>query len=79
MRLMKKMIAGMALTAVAMTHTLAVAAEPVAALERTGSPVSESEEMAGGAGIWAVIAAVVIGVGAIILIEEEEDDIPESP
>jgi hypothetical protein len=35
--------------------------------------------MAGGAGIWAVIAAVVIGVGAIILIEEEEDDIPESP
>jgi len=76
---MKKIIAGLALAALATTHTLAVAAEPVAALDRAASPVSESEEMAGGAGIWAVIAAVVIGVGAIILIEENEDDLPESP
>ncbi len=76
---MKKMIVGLALAAVATTHTLAGAAQPVAALDRAGSPVSESEELAGGGGIWAVIAAVVIGVGAIILIEEEEEDLPDSP
>ncbi len=74
---MKKFTVGLALAAVALTQSLAAAA-PAAALERSASPVSESEEMAG-SGIWAVIAAVVIGVGAIILIEEEEDDLPDSP
>ena len=79
MRRMKKFTAGLALVAVALTHSLAVAAQPVAALERAASPISESEELAGGAGIFAVLLAVVIGVGAIILIEEEEDDLPTSP
>lgn len=75
---MKKLIAGLALVAVALTNSLAVAAAPAATLDRAASPVSGSEELAG-AGIWAVLAVIAVGVGAILLIEEEEDDLPESP
>ena len=75
---MKKVIAGLALAAVALTHSLAVAAAPAATLDRAASPVAEGENMAGGAGICAVVLAVVVGIGAIILIEEEEDDLAET-
>lgn len=75
---MKKIITSLAIAAVALTHTVAGASQP-AALDRAASPVSDSEGIGGGAGIWAVIAAVIIGIGAIILIEESEDDLPASP
>jgi len=78
---MKKLVASLAISALALSHTMASAAQSTAALDRAASPVSESEGMAGGAGagIWAVIAAVVVGIGAIVFIEEEEDDLPTSP
>ena len=75
---MKKLTAGLAVMAVALTHSLAVAAQPVAALERAASPVGDSEGM-GGSGIFAVLAAIAIGIGVIVLIENEEDDLPDSP
>jgi len=76
---MKKLVASLAISALALSHTMASAAQTNAALDRTASPVSDSEGMAGGAGIWAVIAAVVVGIGAIVFIEDEEDDLPTSP
>jgi hypothetical protein len=81
MRTMKRLITSLVLSTVALGHTMAAAAQP-AALERTASSVSETEGMGGGSGIWAVVAAVVVGLGIIILIEESEndsDDFPVSP
>lgn len=76
---MKKLITGLVLSAVALSHTMAAAAEPVA-LERTASPAAESEGLAGSSGIWAVLAAIAVGIGIIVLIEESEDnDLPVSP
>ena len=70
---MKRLITSLVLSTVVLGHTMAAAAQP-AALERTASPVSETEGMAGGSGIWAALAAVALGLGIIILIEENEDD-----
>ena len=78
---MKRLITSLVLSTVALGHTMAAAAQP-AALERTASPVAETEGMAGGSGIWAALAAVAVGLGIIILIEEnenDEDDFPVSP
>ena len=76
---MKKLSVGLALFAVAMAQTVAVAAAPAAALERAASPVSDSEKLAGGAGIWAVLVALAAGLATIIVIESNEDELPDSP
>lgn len=76
---MKKAIAALALMGLVATQSSTVAAQSAALAERAGSPASESEDLAGGAGIWAVILAIAVGIGIIILVEDEEDDLPESP
>jgi hypothetical protein len=77
---MRKLIAGVALSALALGHTAAMAQTDVA-LERAASPVAGSEELGGGSGMWAVILAVAVGIGIIVLVEQSEDDdeLPVSP
>lgn len=74
---MKKLIASIALSALALSHT-AVAAQSATAAARASSPVADSEELAG-AGIWAVVLAAVVGIGIIVLVEENEDDVDDIP
>ena len=76
---MRKFIATVALSALALGHTAATA-QNAATLDRASSPLAGSDEMAGG-GIWAVVLAVALGIGIIVLVEESEDndDLPVSP
>ena len=77
---MRKLIATVALSALALGHTAATA-QTEATLARAASPVGEADELAGGGGIWAVVLAVAVGIGLIVLIEDEENnsDLPTSP
>ena len=77
---MRKLIASVALSALALGHT-AASAQTDATLERAATPVAGSEELGGGSGIWAVVLAVAVGIGIILLVEESEDDdeLPVSP
>ena len=75
---MKKLIATIAISAMALGHTAATA-QTAGSLDRAASPTSESEDLAGAAGIWPVILAVAAGIGIILLVEENEDDADEEP
>jgi len=77
---MKRVIATIALSALALGHTAAMAQTDVA-LQRASSPVAGSDDLAGGGGIWAVVLAVAVGIGIIVLVEDSEDDgdLPVSP
>ena len=75
---MNKAIAALSLMGLATAHSASAAAQSVSFPERVASPVDESERLAG-SGIFAVLLAVAAGVGIILLVEEEEDDLPESP
>lgn len=77
----------LAVAASSMTVSPAVAAtrNPAATLSvaqtaRTGSATASGSKLAGGFGIGAVFAAlIVVGIGALVYLGEDQNDSPDSP
>ena len=55
-----------------------LAAGPAAAQARVPSPVEQADSLGGGhAAAW--IAALVMVIGAILILTDDDNDLPESP
>lgn len=72
--MLRKIAAGVAATALAISSVAAQAAPA----PRTPTPVGEEEQLAGSL-LWLAIAAVVLAVGIYLIVDDGDEELPESP
>lgn len=80
-----KLMLAVAASSMTVAPAMAAATNPAASLSvapsaRTGSSTASNSEFAGASGIGAILAAVIlVGIGVLIYVGEDQDDSPDSP
>lgn len=80
-----KLMLAVAASSMTVAPAMAATSNPAAALSvsqtaRTGSAAASDSKLAGGFGIGAIFAVlIVVGIGALVYLGEDQNDSPDSP
>ncbi len=80
-----KLMLAVAASSMTVAPAMAATSNPAATLSvaqtaRTGSPTASDSKLAGGFGIGAVFAVlIIVGIGALVYLGEDQNDSPDSP